>query len=56
LDSEESIANLSLSDKNGVYHFFRRTGELVSKCVHQGEPKFKMAVFLLILRAGQFRA
>jgi len=45
-NSEESIVNLSLSDKNGVYHFFRRTGEIVSKCVHQGEPKFKMAVFL----------
>ena len=38
-NSEESIVNLSLSDKNGVYHFFRRTGELVSKYVHQGEPK-----------------
>jgi len=38
-NSEESIVNLSLSHKNGVYHFFRRTGKLVSKYVHQGDGR-----------------
>ena len=38
-DSEESILNLSLSHKNGVYNFLRRGNELVLKYVHQGEPK-----------------
>jgi len=37
-NGKKSILHLVLSNYNCVHHFFRRSVELVSKCVHEGEP------------------
>jgi hypothetical protein len=39
LDSKKPVIYLILSYMNSGHHFFRWTCEIVSKCVHQGEPK-----------------